>query len=118
MKRPPAELSLGHTSNLDALCAEHPKPKKCNPKQSPGRLLRKGAPWKVYVAAEGLGSFWPAQGSLQAPPSLAQVSAGLLCCDASCSAHTPLTGMVVCITASADPLLWCGCLTFPSHDPQ
>lgn len=62
MKRPPAELSLNHTSNLDALCTEHPKPKKFNPKQSPGRLLRQGAPWKVYVAAEGLGSFWPAQG--------------------------------------------------------
>lgn len=31
MKRPPAELSLGHTSNLDALCPEHPGEISSNP---------------------------------------------------------------------------------------
>lgn len=49
------------------------------------------------------------------------MAAGLLCCGASRSTYSLLTGMAVCTIANADFLLWCGCLPSPPpilNDPE
>lgn len=80
----------------------------------------------MYVTGEGPGSFWPAQEGLPSPSS-SQPGPGewrLACCAAVPPAlpiYSLLTGMAVCTIASADFLLWCGCLSSPPpilNDPE